>query len=553
LRPHVGRPKLRKPDPTSPRPIFLTLRLRFINVRGFSHAIRIVRGDYDDPDDPGDISHFQALTTALSATVGVGNIAGVATAIHYGGPGALFWMWVTAALGMTTKFTECTLALEYRQKNADGTVSGGPMYYIERGLGWKPLAVIFAACAAISSFGSGNAVQAHTMADSLHSAFHVQTWITGSIAAVVVALVIVGGIKRIGNFTSRIVPLMAGIYVLGTLAILAMHAGNIPGAFATIVAEAWKPTAAIGGFAGATFLFTLTWGVKRGLFSNEAGQGSAPIAHAAARTERPVSEGTVALLEPFIDTITVCTLTGLAIVATGVWQDKQQAELPFNAQSSVTVVKAGCAVDRDAKLAKGCKLSSVKLPVVKGQTQDASFIVNHGLVENARIVTVKGKQNTALSGHIKLDKEGKATFFDGGGAALKDVRISGMMLQNGGPLTAWAFEKGLGDLFPWGRHLVALCVMLFALSTAIGWSYYGERSAHYLFKDRAVLPYKLLFVCMHFVGAVIPLEAVWSFGDAALGLMSLPNLLAIVLLSGQVNRMTREYYGNPPKPFKKQK
>ena len=243
--------------------MFLTLRLGFINIRGFGHALRVVRGVYDDPDAAGDISHFQALTTALSATVGVGNIGGVATAIHYGGPGALFWMWLTALFGMTTKFTECTLALAFRQKNEDGTVSGGPMYYIERGLKWKPVALVFAACATVSSCGSGNAIQAFTMADSFRDQFHVPTWITGSVSAVLVALVILGGIKRIGNFTSRVVPVMAALYVTAAVTALILNAGAVPGAISTIVSSAFDPTSALGGFGLASFPSSLetfkTW------------------------------------------------------------------------------------------------------------------------------------------------------------------------------------------------------------------------------------------------------------------------------------------------------
>lgn len=526
--------------------VFLTLRLRFINIRGFIHAIRVVKGDFDDPNDPGDISHFQALSTALSATVGVGNIAGVATAIHYGGPGALFWMWLTAALGMSTKFTECTLALHYRSKNADGTVSGGPMYYIEKGLGWKPLAMIFAACAVVSSFGSGNAVQAHTMADSLQAAFKIPTWITGGLAAVVVGLVIVGGIKRIGSFTSRVVPLMAALYVTATIVILLLNYRSIPSAFLSIIVEAWKPSAAIGGFAGATMLFSLTWGVKRGLFSNEAGQGSAPIAHAAARTDLAVREGSVALLEPFIDTLTICTLTGLVIISTGVWKEKLDSTLPFNKQSNISAIHARCAVERDAKVAKACLLPKASQHALHGgQIAGVKLVVNHGVIDDARIENQAGQP---VEGYLRVAADGSLALVGPGGKPLDDVRVHGKMAENGGPLTAWAFERGLAPLLPIGRELVALCVLLFALSTAIGWSYYGERSAHYLFRDRAVLPYKLLFVGMHFVGAIIPLEAVWSFGDAALGMMALPNLLAILLLSGKVAQLSRDYYAMNHEP-----
>ena len=304
--------------------IFITLRLGFVQIRKFKHGVFSVMGKYDSPDAVGDVNHFQALTTALSATVGIGNIAGVAIAIHYGGPGALFWMWVTAFFGMAVKYTECTLAVKYRIQNADGSVSGGPMYYIERGLGenWKWLAVFFAAMAVICSFLTGNAVQANTVADTLSSTFMIPGWITGLVTASIVGFVIIGGIKRIGKVTASLMPIMAIIYVLGALIILLLNVDKVLPAFGTILEYAFTPKAGAFGVGSGLFLTTLVWGIKRGLFSNEAGQGSAPIAHGAAKTKEPVREGVVALLEPFIDTLVVCTMTGLVIVSTGVWDMK---------------------------------------------------------------------------------------------------------------------------------------------------------------------------------------------------------------------------------------
>jgi alanine or glycine:cation symporter, AGCS family len=541
--------------------LFLTLRMGFINLRGFRHAIRVVRGVYDDPDDPGDISHFQALTTALSATVGIGNIAGVATAIHYGGPGALFWMWVTAFLGMTTKYTECTLACHYRHTNPDGSVSGGPMYYIERGLGksFKPLAFLFAACATISSFGSGNAVQAFTMADQFRSDFGVATWITGGISAVVVGLVILGGIKRIGNVASKIMPAMAVLYFIAAVVVLSIYHGEIPAAFNTIVSSALNPTAAIAGFAGATWVFTLRWGVKRGLFSNEAGQGSAPIAHAAARTDEAVREGSVALLEPFIDTIVICTLTGLMIVTTGVWKEKKESTYPFTAQSGISVVAEGCKISLDAELDdEACKLAATRLTLKEGRLHGARLIINHGFVDGARVVD---KQGTALaSGTLVVAAKGPPRVLDGSGQLVKGAKVVGHVLQNGSPLTAWALSRGLSSIFPYGAYLVTFCVMLFAISTAIGWSYYGDRGAQYIFRhisDNAaagsVMVFKAVFVLMHFLGAIFNLETVWGFGDAALGMMSFPNLLAIIILSGTAAKLTREYYAKDHIPYDRRK
>jgi AGCS family alanine or glycine:cation symporter len=285
--------------------IFITLRLGFVQIRHFRHGILTVTGKFDHPDAIGDVNHFQALTTALSATVGIGNIAGVAIAIHYGGPGALFWMWVTAFFGMAVKYTECTLAVKYRVQNSDGSVSGGPMYYIEKGLGeqWKWLAVFFAAMAVICSFLTGNAVQANTVADTMKATFSIPGWVTGLATASVVGFVIVGGIKRIGRVTASLMPIMALIYVLGALIILLLNVEKVLPAFGTIIEYAFNPRAGAFGVGSGLFLTTLIWGIKRGLFSNEAGQGSAPIAHGAAKTKEPVREGVVALLEPFIDTL----------------------------------------------------------------------------------------------------------------------------------------------------------------------------------------------------------------------------------------------------------
>ena len=347
--------------------IFITLRMGFIQIRRFTHGVKVVSGFYDNPDDTGDVNHFQALSTALSATVGIGNIAGVAIAIHYGGPGALFWMWVTAFFGMAIKYSECTLAVKYRIQNADGSVSGGPMYYIERGLGenWKWLAVIFACLAVVCSFFTGNAIQANTVADVMENSFFiiVPPYITGLITATLVGIVIIGGIKRIGYVTARLTPLMALIYVLGALVILLINYDQILPSFGTIFSYAFNPQAGAWGVGSGLFITTMVWGVKRGLFSNEAGQGSAPIAHGAAKTEEPVREGVVALLEPFIDTILVCTMTGLVIVSTGVWDSKHPTEVNLNSpdlefQITETMDDSSVLVVQDGIIQNGTMLRS---------------------------------------------------------------------------------------------------------------------------------------------------------------------------------------------------
>jgi AGCS family alanine or glycine:cation symporter len=424
--------------------VFITIRLGGIQFFKFGHAIKSLRGHYDSPEDRGDIKPHEALTSALSATVGIGNIAGVATAIHYGGPGALFWMWITAIFGMALKYTECLLAHHYRVIHEDGSISGGPMYYIERGLGksWKPLAIMFAVFTVISSFGAGNMVQAFTVSDSWHTDFGIPNWVTGLLTTSIVFAVIVGGIKRIGHVTAKLVPLMAAIYMLGALIILGLHAGEITGAFGTIFREAFNPTAGVSGVAGG-IIVTLLWGVKRGLFSNESGQGSAPIAHAAAKNKSSVRQASIAMLGPLIDTLLICTMTGLVIIVTGAYQ---------------------------------------VLDPATGETLNSS------------------------------------------------------------PLTAAAFKMGMfGN---WGNLIVTISVFLFAISTAISWSYYGDRAAEYLAGPKAIPVYRLFYVGFHFLGSLLALEWVWGFGDVALGLMTFPNLIAILALSGVAVKLTKDYFKN---------
>jgi AGCS family alanine or glycine:cation symporter len=523
--------------------VFLTIRLRFIQIRKFRHSIEVIAGHYDDPEDEGDISHFQALSAALSATVGIGNIAGVATAIHYGGPGALFWMWVTAVFGMCTKYVECTLSHFYRVLHPDGSASGGPMYYIERGLGkrWKWLGVAFAALAIICSFGTGNSIQSFTVADSFRADLGIPPWITGLITSSIVALVILGGIRRIGQVACRLAPAMAIIYVAGGLIVLILNIDQIPGTFALIFEEAFTPTAGIGGFAGSTFMWTLIWGVKRGLFSNEAGQGSAPIAHAAAKTKESVREGTVAMIGPFVDTITICTITGLVICIMGTWHEKKMEKIPFETKSNITVIKDHGVILTNGEIDED-DIFEGTVDVQSGQAEGILFVRRDGIVEQSVIL----HDDKPFSGRIIVSTEGSVTDITdqaGGRLDVADVQIEGLMLQHGSPLTAWSFQRGLRPLLGgYGNFLVTLAVFLFALSTAISWSYYGDRSAQYLFGRRAELPYKVVYVVMHFLGAIFSLEVVWGFGDTALGLMSIPNLIAIVALSGVVVKLSKDYF-----------
>lgn len=523
--------------------LFLTVRLGFVQLRRLGHGFAVTTGRYDDPSEPGDVSHFQALSTALSATVGIGNIAGVAIAIHYGGPGALFWMWVTAFLGMATKYTEVTLAQRYRAvigtdrdaKKWEGTVSGGPMYYIERGLGpkWKPLAMAFALLLAITAFFTGNAIQANTLADTMNNAFGVPTWTTGLISALVVGAVIVGGISRIGAVTGILAPFMAAIYVGGALIVILMNAGDVLPTFGLIFREAFNPTAGIAGTGMGAVLVTLMWGVRRGLFSNEAGQGSAPIAHAAAKTDEPVSEGVVALLEPFIDTIVICSMTGLVVIMTQVWDDKHpQALAPDGGDASWIAPQPDGTVER-------------------GLAAPAEFRIENGVPVATEPGAPRFAWHDAPVDTFYVDAAHTRPFtgtIAGGRALASDgttlPTLYGNAVETGAPLTTLGFEKGLPGTF--GRYIVIIGVLLFAISTAISWSYYGDRSAQYLFGSGIIIPYRIVFVIMHFVGAVVPLASIWALGDVMLGVVILPNLLALLLLSGQVRDMTDSYFERKP-------
>ena len=521
---------------------FLTVRLGFVQLRRLAHGFAVTAGRYDDPDEPGDVSHFQALTTALSATVGIGNIAGAAWAIHYGGPGALFWMWVTALLGAATKFSEVTLAQRYREVRTDapkheGTVAGGPMYYIERGLGegWRWMAVFFAIALGFTAFITGNAVQANTLADTLESNFGTPNLVTGLLAATAVAAVILGGITRIGRVTSILAPLMAGIYVSGALLIILMNAGAVLPTFALIFREAFNPTAGVAGTGIGVLLVTLNWGVNRGLFSNEAGQGSAPIAHAAAKTEEPVSEGVVGLVEPFIDTIVIVTMTCLVIIITGVHDDRVPSAFTLGGGDLSYVVTAPDGALREADAPAGIRVDDGRQETAAGQ---AAFAWHDVPVER---FYVDEAQTMPFSGTIDPGRGG-ATGDDG---TAHDV-LYGDAPEGGAPLTQLGFQRGLRPLGDWGGLIVVLSVVLFALSTAISWSYYGDRCAAYLFGAQAILPYRLVYVGMVFLGALIAPAAAWDLGDIALGIVILPNLFALAVLSGQTRTLMDSYFDRKP-------
>ncbi|MDL2262792.1 sodium:alanine symporter family protein [Bacteroidales bacterium OttesenSCG-928-I21] len=428
-----------------PAGIFFTFYLRFIQLTKFGHTIKIVSGKYTSTKCKGDISSFKALTTALSATVGTGNIVGVALAIHYGGPGAVFWLWVVGFFGMAIKLVECTLSQKYKITNADGSVSGGPMYYIQHGLKQKLgkfakiLAYIFAFATILCSFGTGNMAQVNSISGALNSSYGVPTIISALIITALMLLIIVGGLKRIAEVTSKLVPFMAIFYFLAAILVLAGSFYAIPDAFKLIVKSAFTGTAATGGFIGSTIIMTMVWGVKRGLFSNEAGQGSAPIAHAAAKTDFPIQEGLVATLEPLVDTIIICTLTALVIIVTGSWTSE----------------------------------------------------------------TAQGVEITILGFEMGLAKLGLAFI---------------------------------------AKHIVAIGLLLFAFSTAISWSYYGSRGVQFIFGDKAIKPYYYIYGLVAFCGSIWGLDLVWNFVDASISLMTIPNIIAILLLAPVVKRESKIYF-----------
>ncbi len=427
-----------------PTGLIFTVYFKFLQVSNFGHTLKIVAGKYKNRQTKGDVSSFKALTTALSATVGTGNIVGVALAIHYGGPGAVFWLWVVGFLGMMIKLVECTLAQKFRKINADGTVSGGPMYYIELGLKdklgkfAKYLALIFAFAAGLCSFGTGNMAQANSMAAALNSSYGIPNIVSAIVITALVLIIIVGGLKRIAEVTSKLVPFMAVFYFVSAIMVLIIYAQDLPRTFYMIITDAFTGTAATGGFLGSTVIMTMIWGVKRGLFSNEAGQGSAPIAHAAAKTEHPMQEGLVSSLEPLVDTIIICTLTALVIITTGAWT-----------------------------------------------TPDT----------------------------------------------------------NGVDMTVLGFSLGLSKIgIGWiAKHIVSIGLFLFAFSTVIAWSYYGSRAVQYLWGDKAITPYYFVFGLFVFLGCIWGLELVWNFVDMTITFMTIPNLIALLLLFPVFKKEVNDY------------
>ncbi len=524
--------------------IFITFRMGWINIRYFMHAVNVIRGKYDRPEDEGDINHFQALTTALSATVGIGNIAGVAIGIHYGGPGILFWLWVSGIFGMTLKFAECTLSMHYRKFDENGNASGGPMYYIQKGLGkgWAWMGVLFACLAVICSFGTGNMNQANTVAKSAETAFGVDNWITGVVLAMLVGLVIIGGIKRIGHVSSRLMPFMALVYSATALYIIIINTDKLPAIFTEIIDGAFEPVASYGGAALGAWNFTLLWGIRRALFSNEAGQGSAPIAHAAAKTKEPVREGLVAMLGPFVDTLCICTLTGLVIIIAGVWDEKEHTTIALETKEVTAYLAPQVEnlteryvfeqIEADDERAEPvmCKLDS-PAAVKEGRAEGLLFVFNDCMIIDPLILQEDNEPYTGT-----LDENYMGISPETGDAI--ELDINGGMSQTSSVLTAWAFKEEFGMI---GFYIVHFSVFLFGLSTIISWSYYGERCVEFLFGVKHIMIYRLFYIGFTCLGAILALDMVWHYGDLAMGLMTVPNLIAVVLLSPVIVKLTRDY------------
>jgi alanine or glycine:cation symporter, AGCS family len=519
--------------------VFFTLYLGFPQIRFFKHAWSVLRGKHNEPDDPGDTTHFQALSTALSGTVGTGNIGGVGLAIFLGGPAALFWMWATAFVGMTTKYVEVTISHKHRRRDDNGQMVGGPMHYMEHGLNMKWLAVFFAIATVISSFGSGNLPQANNMASGLFTSFAIPTWISGAVLAILLGMVIVGGIRRIAVVAATLVPFMGILYALGALAVVATNFDNVIPAFLSVFADAFSGSAATGGFLGATFAYAFNRGVNRGLYSNEAGQGSAPIAHASARTKEPVAEGMVSILEPFIDTLIICTLTGMVILSSGVWQQK------FDTQFAAfdTTFLAGEYTDKNPEHVKllfdhldivppeddPVKAFSGVLQVREGQIESSGITIihNRSVAEDVRVLS----SGETFSGTLTIDN---------GSVVTDGVVLSGRSLLHSVPLTAQAFQASFFGVF--GEYVVTIGLVMFAFSTALAWSYYGDRAVVYLVGTRWVTIYRITYVGGFFLATVADTSLVWLISAITVALMTLPNLVGIFLMRKEVKVMTREYW-----------
>ena len=510
--------------------IFFTFYLGIPQIRHFTKGWKILFSS--GKDNEGQTSPFQALSTALSGTVGTGNIGGVAMAIFIGGPAALFWMWVTAFLGMTTKFVEVTLSHHYRLKNNSGELVGGPMIYMEKGLNMKWLGVIFAFCLLVSTFGSGNMPQIDNISSTIESSFGLDPLYTSIAMSLLVASVIIGGIKRISTIAASIVPLMAFIYLVGGLSVLIFNYQNIIPSLEVILFDVFTGSSVMGGFLGASFSLAFTYGVARGLYSNEAGQGSAPIAHATSRTKHSVEEGFVSILEPFIDTLIICTLTGLVILSSGVWTDKFTNNFE---KTSMFLVEGTLDENQDAQeilnFLSGndstVKSFSGNLNVESGKIiNNVTVINNRSIAEDVVIM----KNNLPYTGLIEVsDKIGI------------EYDVVGKSLVKSAVLTSKAFNKGFFGNY--GEFIVSIGLLLFAFSTVITWAYYGDRCTAYLFGEGAIIYYRVIYVFAFFIAGsgFIDTEIIWNFALITVAASTLPNLISMFLLRDKMKKIIEDY------------
>ena len=521
--------------------IFFTAYLGFPQFRFFAHGWRIVTGKYAKEDAEGETTPFEALTTAMSGAVGTGNIGGVALAIWIGGPAAIFWMWITAIFGMTTKFVEVTMAHKYRTTLSDGSISGGPMYYIEKSFNKRWAGVLFAALMMICAIGSGNMPQINNIASVLDSTFSIPKLTTGLVLGVMLWMIIAGGIKRIAKIASKLVPIMAVIYFGGALVVVAENYQNIIPSFHSIFSQVFSGSAAAGGFLGASFAMSLKLGVARGLYSNEAGQGSSPIAHASAKAEHSVEQGMVSILEPFIDTIVVCSVTALVILSSGAWTQKYDNTF----ERSSMAIFAGSYAESNSKdveeLGKyildarnftsdttNVENFTGSLDLIEGQMQKQNVTVFHNNSIAEDVVFYQGGE--PVSGLLEIS-DGKI--------ADSSVRVEGKSLIHSAELTSKAFGSGVLGIY--GEYIVAIGLLLFAFSTAIAWSYYGDRSTAYIFGEGAVPWYRMIYVVCFIAAAVVDTTVIWNIAYVVVALVTIPNLIALFVLRKEMKEQVDSY------------
>ena len=528
--------------------IFFTIYLRFPQFRYFKSAIKIVSGKNRNTDSDGETTGFQALTTAMSGAIGTGNIGGVALAIWTGGPAAIFWMWITAIFGMTTKYVEVTLGHKYRTKLNDGSISGGPMYYIEQGLKMKWVAILFAFLMMITAIGSGNMPQINNIALVMNSEFSVPKLFTGLFLGALLWIIIIGGIKRIASVASKIIPIMGLIYLGGALIILIENYQNIIPSFNAIFAQVFTGSAAVGGFLGASFAMSLKYGVARGLYSNEAGQGSSPIAHASSKN-KSIDQGVVSILEPFIDTIVVCSVTALVILSSGVWT--QKFETTFS--NTDMVILEG--IYSDKKNSDGSYLYPDHIVELTKYVQSMNSDVNEfsGLISivDGRLIssniTVINARSIAESISVTTknnDNDKPNNLYTGNinvidGKIVEPLIFKGKSLVSSAELTAKAFSQGILGQF--GGKLVAIALLLFAFSTAITWCYYGDRSTAYIFGEKGVFWYRNFYVICFVLAAVIDTTVVWNIAYVVVALVSIPNLIALFVLRKEMKNLSDSF------------